>query len=384
MSEVVVSRRGARRWLGGHPWIYRSDVLEEPETSVPGLVLVTEANGRPLGPALYSPVSEIRLRMLDHGEIVVDGEWWARMIGEAGARRAGISGTACRLVHAEGDGLPSLIVDRYAGILAVQLLSAGLEACRDDVLDALQSTFEPEGILLRHDVPIRGREGLERTIEVARGAVPDTVEIETDGVRMLIAPREGQKTGSFLDQRENRWLAGQIARGRGLDLCCYDGGFALSMAGGCDRVLAVDQSEDALLRLKRNADLNDLSNIETLGANVFDILRGLDRSGERFDTVVLDPPAFAKNRRSVKRAISGYRELNLRAMKILAPGGHLLTFSCSYHVSRPAFAEMLVRAASDSGRRIVAVAYPGAARDHPALLTVPETAYLKGALLTAY
>ena len=382
--EVIVSRRGARRWRGGHPWIYRSDVLEESAPSVPGLVRVSEASGRPLGPALYSPVSEIRLRMLDHGDVEVDAAWWTRMIGEAGGRRRGMTGTACRLVHAEGDGLPSLVVDRYAGVLSIQLLSAGLEACREDVLDALEATFEPDGMLLRHDVPIREREGLARTVEVARGYVPATVEIETDGIRMLVEPREGQKTGGFLDQRENRWLAGQVAGGRGLDLCCYDGGFALSMAGGCDRVLAVDQSDDALARLTRNADLNGLSNIETRGANVFDVLGDMDRSGERFDTIVLDPPAFAKNRRSVDRAMSGYKELNLRAMKILAPGGHLLTFSCSYHVSRTAFADMLRRAASDSGRRVVALAYPGAGRDHPSLLTVPETAYLKGALLTVH
>lgn len=383
MTEAVVSRRGARRWRGGHPWIYRSDVAREPDPAVPGIVRVVDPNGRALGPALYSPASEIRLRMLDRADVVVDRGWWEEAIRVAAARRAGIEGTACRVVHAEGDRLPSLIVDRYGGTLSIQLLSAGLETCRADILAALESVLHPDGMLLRNDVPVREREGLDRTIEVVYGEVPETVEIETDGVRMLVDPRAGQKTGSFLDQRENRWLAGQVARGRGLDLCCYDGGFALHMAAACDRVVAVDQSEDALKRLARNAELNERANIEPRAGNVFDVLRDYDRAGERFDTIVLDPPAFAKSRRSVDRALKGYKELNLRAMKVLAPGGHLLTFSCSYHVSRTAFDEMLRYAASDSGRRIVSIASPGAGGDHPALLTVPETSYLKGALLAA-
>ncbi|MFV1988701.1 MAG: class I SAM-dependent rRNA methyltransferase, partial [Gemmatimonadota bacterium] len=256
-----------------------------------------------------------------------------------------------------------------------------LETRRTEVIAALESAVEPSGIILRNDVPIRKREALERRTEVVYGEVPETVEVEAGGVKFLVDIHAGQKTGSFLDQRENQWLAGQVARGRGLDLFCYEGGFALHLAGGCDHVLAVDQSERALARVDENARLNRLTNIETREDNAFDVLRSLERGA--FDTIVIDPPAFAKNKKSLGRALAGYKELNLRAMRALAPGGHLLTFSCSFHVSSRAFAEMLRDAAGDSGRRIVVVGWLGAGRDHPALLTIPETSYLKGAVLTA-
>jgi len=383
VTRVIVSARGARRWRAGHPWIYRSDVISEASASGPGVVRVEDEAGRQVGPALYSPASEIRLRMLDRGEATIDAQWWAGAIRTAAARRAGIGADAYRVVHAEADGLPSLIVDRYGPYLAVQLLSAGLETRRAEIIDALVVELSPAGIILRNDVPVRKREGLERAIEVVHGDIPETTRIESEGVAMLVDLRGGQKTGSFLDQRENRWLAGQVARGRGLDLCCHDGGFALHMSGACDSVLAVDQSADALGRLRGNADLNDIESIETREGNVFDVLREIDEAKTPFDTIVLDPPAFAKNKRSLPRALRGYKELNLRAMRALAPGGHLLTFSCSYHVSRAALEDMLREAAGDSGRRLVVVASLAASADHPAVLNVPETAYLKGLMLRA-
>lgn len=382
MTRVVVRDRGARRWERGHPWVYRSDVLEPPPGGEAGIVRVFDPAGRALGPALYSPVSEIRIRFLDRGEVEIDAAWWEHRVRAALERRKGIDATAFRIVHAEADGLPSLIVDRYGPYVAVQLLSAGLESVRDDVLGAIRAAAAPAAMVLRNDVPVREHEDLPREIETL-GDVPESVDVTMDAVRFRVDLREGQKTGSFLDQRDNHALAGRLARGRGLDVFCYEGGFALHMAAGCDEVLAVDQSERALARVAENARLNGLEDIRTLEANAFDVLGDRERAGERFDTVVLDPPAFAKSRRSVPRALSGYKEINLRAMRLLSPGGNLLSFSCSYHVSRAAFEEMLADAAGDSGRRIAVARWLGASRDHPSMLAIPESSYLKGAWLTA-
>lgn len=383
MTTAVVHERGAHRWERGHPWVYRSDVLESPAGERPGVIRVLDPTGRVLGPALYSPVSEIRIRFLDRGEVEVGPAWWEDRIRRALERRGDIEATAFRIVHAEADGLPSLVVDRYGPYVAVQLLSAGLEAVRDDVLGAIRAAVAPAGIVLRNDVPVRRHEELPREIETL-GEVPESVEVTMGGVRMRIDLREGQKTGSFLDQRENHGLVGRIARGRGLDVFCYEGGFALPMAAaGCEEVLAVDQSGRALERLVRNAALNGLERVRPLEANAFDVLADRARAGERFDTVVLDPPAFAKGRRSVDRALSGYKEINLRAMRLLSSGGHLFSFSCSYHVSRAAFEDMLADAAGDSGRRMAVLRWLGAAADHPAVLSIPESSYLKGAWMTA-
>lgn len=384
MSVVRVSDRGAGRWRAGHPWIYRSDVLDEPREAAPGIVAVEAADGRPLGRALYSPVSEIRLRLLTAGEEPIDGAWWRNRLEAAARRRAGIEATAYRVVHAEADGLPSLVVDRYGPIAAVQLLSAGLETARADVLDAVHEVLRPDGIVLRNDVPVRRHEKLPLEVEVARGEVPDRVEIEEDGVRFLVDPRAGQKTGAFLDQRENRALAGRLARGRALDAFTYEGGFALHLAaGGATGVLALDQSAESLARARENAALNGAAGIEWREANAFDVLRALEREERRFEVVVLDPPAFAKSRGAARAALRGYKEINLRAMRLLSPGGRLLTFSCSYHVGRGDFLAMLRDAASDSGRRIVLERILGAASDHPEVLTIAETGYLKGAQLRA-
>jgi len=348
---------------------------------------VHDRRGRLLGRALYSPASEIRLRLLTRDNVTIDGAWWRSRIGAALARRRDLAATAtaCRVVHAEGDGLPSLVVDRYGPWVVAQLLSAGLEAVRPDVLDAIRGVLEPEGLLLRHDTAIRRHEELPQDVETVFGTVPDEVEIVEYGVRYLAAPRTGQKTGAFLDQRENRRLVALHTPpgGRALDVFTYHGSFALHLAGRAATVLAVDQSDEALARGARNAALNGLTNIRWHSANAFDLLRELERAGERFDTIVIDPPAFAKAKDSVNRALAGYKELNLRAMRILAPGGTLFTCSCSYHVSRTLFAGMLADAAADAERRLQVVAWTGAAADHPELVTVPETGYLKGALLRA-
>ncbi len=350
-----------------------------------GVVRVTDRRGAFLGQALYSPRSEIRLRLLTRDDAVIDTDWWTARIATAAGRRAGIASTAIRIVHAEGDGLPSLVVDRYGPFVVTQLLSAGLEAVQEDVMAGIHAALAPEGILLRNDVAIRRHEGLPLVTRVVHGTVPDEVLVNEHDLRYLAALQHGQKTGAFLDQRDNRALVGSVARpeGRALDMFTYHGSFALHLARRAGSVLAVDQSAEALARGRRNAALNALSNITWREANAFDLLRTLERARERFDTIVLDPPAFAKTKDSVPRALAGYKEINLRAMRLLTPEGTLFTCSCSYHVHRSDFLEMLADAARDSGRRIELVRITGAAGDHPEIVTIPETGYLKGALLKA-
>ncbi len=383
---AVISSRGAVRYQDGHPWIFKSDVVTPPDAPA-GAVTVTDQAGRPLGTALWSPKSEISLRFVSkERDVSLDAAWWEAQLGIAIARRAGVLAAetnACRLVHGEGDGLPSLVVDRYDRWLVVQLLSAGLEAFRGEIVAALAKLTGAEGILARNDASVRTREGLTRGVEPLMGTVPETVEVREHGVRYLAAPHSGQKTGAFLDQREARVLVGSVARGRALDVFSYHGSFALHLAKRADSVRAVDSSASALARVRENAALNGLTNIEPVEADAFDLVRDEEKAGRRYDTIVLDPPAFAKNRASITGAIRGYREINLRAMKMLAPGGMLYTASCSYHLSKADFFAMLREAASHSGRRIIVRALVGQPADHPEVLTIPETGYLKGALLEA-
>jgi 23S rRNA (cytosine1962-C5)-methyltransferase len=384
VTDVRVTARGAERWTRGHPWIYRSEVLEA-APAVPGVVRVQDPRGRFIGQALYSPGSEIRLRLLERTDRAVDAAWWREKLAACRDRRVGIDATACRIVHGEGDGLPSLVIDRYDRWLVGQLLSSGLETMREPILAALVELFAPEGILLRHDAAARRREGLPAESELVHGGVPREIEVREGSVRYLAAPWDGQKTGAFLDQRPHRLLAGRLARpgGRALDCFAYHGSFALHLAARSATVLALDVSREALERGTANAALNGTSNIEWREADAFETLRAFARAHERFDSIVLDPPAFAKSRTAVPGALRGYHELNLRAMRCLAPGGSLLTASCSFHLRLPAFLAMLADAAADSGRTIVLRQVLGQAEDHPEVLTIPETGYLKGAVLEA-
>lgn len=380
---VSVTRRGANRWRRGHPWIYRSDVVDGPRT--PGVVAVTDPRGTFLGRALWSPASEIRLRLLVRDDTPIDVAWWTDRVRRAHARRATLQppATAYRVVHAEGDGLPSLVVDRYGEYVVAQLLSAGLETARADVLAAIDTVLAPAGILLRNDASVRRHEGLPLAIEPVRGTVPDPIEVSEGTVRFCAAPHRGQKTGAFLDQREHHALMGRLAHGRALDLFCYHGLFALHMAERADSVMGVDTSAEALAMAAENQRRNRVTNVRWIEANVFDLLRDLDETGERFDTIVLDPPAFAKDKDAVAAALRGYKEINRRALRVLRPGGRLLTASCSYHVGRAAFLAMVADAAADAGRPVVLERVLGQPVDHPELVTVPETGYLKGALLRA-
>jgi 23S rRNA (cytosine1962-C5)-methyltransferase len=382
VNEVRVTARGAERWVRGHPWIYRSEVEDQP--AEPGLVAVLDPRGRFIGQALYSPASEIRLRLLERTDRPVDDAWWRDQLHACAERRSGIDSTAYRLVHGEGDGIPSLVVDRYDRWLVAQLLSAGLETMRAPILGALVELFQPDGILLRNDAPVRRREGLPTGAELVHGEVPREIIVRERAVRYLAAPWQGQKTGAFLDQRPNRLLAGSLARpgGDALDAFAYHGSFAIHLAGRSKRVLALDVSREALDRGAANAALNGLENIEWREADAMESLRAFARARERFDTIVLDPPAFAKSRGAVAAALRGYHEINLRAIRCLAPGGILLTASCSFHVRLPDFLGMLAAAAADSGRRVLLRRVLGQGRDHPEVLTIPETSYLKGAVLT--
>ena len=385
MYEVaVVSPRGVRRWQLGHPWIFRSDVLSRP-SSPAGAVRVDDQRGKPIGVALWSPASEISLRMVDRDpRVTLDHDWWTRRIGAAIRRRMPLEqvATAYRIVHGEGDGCPSLICDRYDRSLVIQLMSAGLESFRDVVVDVLEALLHPTGILARNDVPLRSKEELSVGVELLRGSVPEEVEVNEHGVRFLAAPWRGQKTGAFLDQRENRVLAGQIARGRALDCFSYHGSFALHLARHADSVVALDVSADALRRARENCARNAITNVSLVEADAFDFLREqYDPSRGRFETIVLDPPAFAKSRAALPAALRGYKEINLRALRLLTPGGLLFTASCSFHLTKPLFLEMLQGAAADSGRRVALRTITGQPVDHPEVMTIPETGYLKGAVL---
>ena len=384
-GDAVVSPKGARRWQQGHPWIFRSDVIQRPEMDA-GAVRVRDSRGKPLGVALWSPRSEISLRLLDGDpDAHIDAAWWHERVARCVRRRESLHGTtnAYRVVHGEGDGLPSLICDRYDRWAVVQIMSAGLDRFRDEIVAALEATLGPVGILARNDVPLRRKEGLSLESQLLSGDVPATIEVNEHGIRYLAAPWDGQKTGAFLDQRENRAFIGQRARGRALDCFSYHGSFALHLACNADHVTALDASAAALERARDNFARNGLDNYELREADAFDFLKERERARDRFDTIVLDPPAFAKTRSSVPAAIRGYKEINLRAMRLLNPGGLLFTASCSFHVTRALFLEVLEDAAADSGRRIVVRELRGQPLDHPEVLTIPETGYIKGALLEA-
>jgi 23S rRNA (cytosine1962-C5)-methyltransferase len=377
-AVVRVNAKGEARIQRGHPWVFRSDVTRAEKAEPGSVVRVQGPAGRPLGFAFHSATSEIRLRMVSRGETLAKDWLQERLATAVGWRETVAAGAAaCRLVHGEGDGLPSLIVDRYGDHLVVQTLSQGTEHAKDEIVSALQDLVKPAGILERNDPKVRRLEGLEQKVSVLRGAVPERVEIDEGGMRFGVDLVHGQKTGLFLDQRENHQRVRAYARGRVLDAFTYDGGFALQAAASAESVLAIDVSAEAVARVAANAARNGLANVTAQEGNVFDVLRELHHAGERFDMVVLDPPAFAKSRDAVVKARRGYKDINLRALKLLRPGGCLVTCSCSYHIHEAEFEEILGAAAVDAGVAATVVEKRRQARDHPVLLGVPETYYLK-------
>jgi len=341
-------------------------------------VRVLSPRGKPLGFAFYSARSEIELRMIERGE-ELRADFLRERLAAAIAWRTEIApgAEALRLVHAEGDSLPSLIVDRYGPYLVLQTLSQTTDALKSTIVETLVELLQPTGILERNDPRVRELEGLDRRVGLLHGEVPETIEIREGDVVFEADLWKGQKTGLFLDQRENHLTAKSYARGRVLDGFTYHGGFALHVARVADSVLAVDSAADAIARTQRNASRNGLGNVETREANVFDLLHDLHKAGERFDTVILDPPAFAKSKGAIEKAARGYKEINLRALHLLRPGGTLITCSCSYHIHEADLESILEDAAADAGASVTIVEKRRQGRDHPVVLGVPETYYLK-------
>ncbi|HVZ22273.1 MAG TPA: class I SAM-dependent rRNA methyltransferase [Vicinamibacterales bacterium] len=378
MPTVVISARGEQRLRAGHPWIYRADVVQV-DASGGDIVQVIGPRRRMLGSALFSDRSQITLRMLTRGEAVADEGLLGARLRQAIAFRESlqIDATAYRLVHGEADLLPSLVVDRYGEYFVVQALSQGMDRLLASITAALVEAAAPAGILARNDPKVRALEGLPQTVDVLYGTVPESVVVREGPVEYDADLRHGQKTGLFLDQRENRHAAARYAHGRLLDCFSYNGGFALWLARACPQAVAIDISADAVARIRANAERNGVPHLEAREANVFDELRRLERAGERYDTIVLDPPAFAKNKASIPNALAGYKEINLRAMRLLAPGGYLVTCSCSYNVDEEMFAEVIREASVDSHTPVTLVEKRMQGRDHPVLVGVPETYYLK-------
>lgn len=378
MNQVTVNKRGADRIRGGHLWIYRSDVLQTHDAAGGSIVVVRDQKRNFVGQAFFSDSSQIALRFLSQTETPIAREWWRRRLLEATHRRADTPDTnAYRLVYSEGDLLPSIIIDRYNDVLVLQTLSQGSDAIKALLVELLVEQFAPRAIIERNDVRVRQHEGLELIAGTLYGEAPAAFEIVQESIRFLVAPLSGQKTGSFLDQRENRIAARAVAHGRALDCFTFAGAFALNLAAACDSVVGIDISAEAIEAARKNAELNKISNVEFREANVFDALREMEVSGERFDTIVLDPPAFAKNRASVNAAARGYKEINLRAIKLLNPGGILVSCTCSYHMPEDLFLGIIADAGNDAHRQLQLLEKRTQASDHPILLGVPETYYLK-------
>ena len=378
MPSVVINARGEQRVRGGHPWIYRADVVDVDAASG-DIVRVVGPRKRTIGSALFSDRSQIPIRMLTLGDTPADESLIRARLQRAIHFRESLQldATAYRLVHGEADLLPSLIVDRYADYLVVQALSQGVDRLLPTITKLLQELLAPIGILARNDPKVRALEGLEQKIEDLAGAIPDSVAVREGPVEYQVDLRRGQKTGLFLDQRENREAAARYARGRLLDAFSYHGGFALRLAPQCAATDAFDISADAVRHIQVNAIKNGMPQIKAHEENVFDALRRLEKAGARYDTIVLDPPAFAKNKASVPNALAGYKEINLRAMRLLEPGGTLVTCSCSYNVNEDTFGAVLHEASIDAHAPVTIVEKRMQGRDHPVLVGVPETHYLK-------
>jgi 23S rRNA (cytosine1962-C5)-methyltransferase len=383
MTDVRVNRKAADRLASGHPWVFSSDVTDRGVAEPGDAVRVLDHRSRAVGTAHYSAASQISLRLLSHEVIEIERPFFLSRIEAAEAfRRTVVRGTdAYRVVYGEADLLPALILDRYGDYLVLQTLNQGMDRAKETIVDCLNEVFAPKGIVARNDAGVRTLEQLPLESGVLCGEVPATIVIQMNGLQFRADLFKGQKTGIFLDQRENYLAAAQYAHGRALDCFTSSGGFALHMARECESVEAVDSSPDALALASRNASANGIGNVEFREANVFELLSGYASARRQFSTVVLDPPAFAKSRKSIEGAMRGYKDINLRALRLLGPGGILVTCSCSHHVSEAMLLEVVAEAALDAGRTLRVLERRTQGRDHPILLTVPETHYLKCLIL---
>lgn len=385
MSDVRVTTKGMRWWRTGHPWIYRDDIAKGDKSAAGELVRVVGPAGDVLGQYFFNPASKIALRLVSREAAFVDRAVWEQRLRQALAYRQRVvrDSTAYRVIASEADGFPGLIVDRYGDVLVLQSTSLGIERVLPILVDLLQEVVRPSAIVARHDAAIRTLEGLPRESKLLAGERPGPLEIQEGPCRFLVDVWTGQKTGWYLDQRENRQAAARSARGRVLDVFSYQGGFACHLARHAESVVAVESSEAAVAKIAEHAALNGLTNVTPVHAKAFDYLKRADQGGTRFDTIVLDPPAFAKAKADVPAATRGYKELNLRALKLLTPGGHLITCSCSYNLDDAAFLDILRAAAADAGRTVRIVESRTQSLDHPILLTLPESKYLKCYILEA-
>ncbi len=379
LPDVTVRLRAKRRIAALHPWVFGDDVAASNGAAHGDLVRVRDNAGEVLGVAFWSARSKIALRMVSRTDTVPDGAFWAARVDEALARRGAelARWSARRLVFGEGDDLPGLVADLYGTHLVVQMLTAGAERVVDHVVARLRERVAIESVLARNDPSVRTLEGLDREVRQLSGTTPEEVVVDEGGVSYAADPWRGQKTGAFLDQRENRVACGAYGHGRVLDVFSYHAAFALHAARRATEVVVVDASAEALARGRANATRNGATNLTFVEANAFEDLRARERRGERFDLVMLDPPAFAKSRGDVPAARRGYKEINVRALRLLAPGGVLVTSSCSYNLDEPSFEGLLREAAADAGRDAIVVERRGQAADHPVRLGFPEGRYLK-------
>jgi 23S rRNA (cytosine1962-C5)-methyltransferase len=384
-GQVVISRRGVERIRGGHLWVYRSDVLKGKDSEPGSIVTVRDERGAILGKAFFSSKSQISLRLLTRGDVSavnavnIDEKFFFDRFAAADRlrERLNVDPLLSRRIFSEGDLLPGLIIDRYGDRIVVQNLIQAADRIQPLVTRIITERYQPRSILFRNDSRVRELEGLELKQETVGDPIPDTVVVNEDGKEIAVSLTAGQKTGSYLDQRENHRAARQYARGVVLDAFSYAGGFAIQIADRCERVEAVDIATKAVEMAKANVERNRLKNIECIEANVFDFLRERHKQGSRYDTIILDPPAFTKQKGTLEAALRGYKEINNRAMRLLRPGGILITCSCSHHMSEALFAEMLAEAANDAGCWARVLERRTQASDHPILLTLPETLYLK-------
>jgi 23S rRNA (cytosine1962-C5)-methyltransferase len=384
MNEVRVNRKAAGRVASGHPWIFASDVTDRDGAQAGSAVRVLDPRGHLVGTAHYSSASQITLRMLSARAETIDREFYLKRLHAAEAHRKLTVhySDAYRVVHGEADLLPALVVDRYGDYLVMQTLDQGMDAARHEIASCLDEIFRPRGILTRNDAAIRTKEELPLVSEVLLGEMPETVAVRMNHLTLRADLLHGQKTGIFLDQRENYLAAARYVRGgRALDCFTSTGGFALHLAGKAEHVDAVDSSEHALATARTNADANGLANIAFQEADVFDLLAGHAGARHHYSLVVLDPPAFTKSRKNLEAAVPAYKEINLRALRLLEPGGILVTCSCSQHLSESALLEVVAQASLDAGRTLRVLERRTQSQDHPILLTVPETLYLKCVIL---
>ena len=382
MASAILYPGKEKRVLGGHPWVFRSDIARMEGSPEPGdIVTVRSAKGRFLAMAYWNPASEITLRVMSLREEPIDRDFIFRRVREAvDYRRSFADLRSCRLIFAESDRLPALIVDSFGDTLVVQCLALGMERFLPDVVDALAEIVKPKGIWARNDVPVRRKEGLPMTTGLLWGEVPDRVEMTENGIRFLVDVKEGQKTGFFLDQKENRAaIAPFVKDQRVLDCFTHTGSFALHAGHyGAAEVTGVDISDYACAFAAENAALNGLQDrVRFVAANAFDLLSEASRSGEAYDVIILAPPAFTKTRAAIESARRGYKEINLRALKMLRPGGYLVTCSCSQHILPTMFRDIVLSAAVDARVQLRQIEFRTQGRDHPILPGVPETQYLK-------